>query len=348
MGLALLPGLPGPAAWAKDPTPSPSSSSAPALPFGVQAGLYGLTTLPGGHFSYSLKAGARVDDSAIIYNQSAGPLTFQVYGADVSMARGGGLAPAQQTQHMTQVGAWLMLHTPASVTVPAHGQTTIGFSLAVPPGTPPGTYVGAFVTSLRGAHVDNGLSTETRIARLVQLTVPGRADLELSLSTLQSRRAGSGETFTVTVHNTGNVLFAMDGKLRVSGGKPSSVTLAPAGLYVIPGGTATLRGTLSGLPRLGRRGVTAEITATVPNGPKRVVRSNTVRLSFFPWVATGSVAVVVVGAIVALVLTRRRWRSWLVRRRQERVAVRALRAQMRSGTAPPTAPSDPGEGSESP
>ncbi|MFI9742516.1 hypothetical protein [Streptomyces sp. NPDC052494] len=53
------------AAPAPVPSPTPPESAASA-PFGVQAGLYALTTLTGGHFGYALKAGARIEDSAVI------------------------------------------------------------------------------------------------------------------------------------------------------------------------------------------------------------------------------------------------------------------------------------------
>ncbi|MFJ5020523.1 hypothetical protein [Streptomyces goshikiensis] len=100
--LALAPGAQ--AVPAPVPSPAPPASAAGA-PFGVQAGLYGLTTLTGGHFGYALKAGARIEDSAVIHNENDEARTFHVYGANVSNAAGGGLAPAQEGQRMRAVGA---------------------------------------------------------------------------------------------------------------------------------------------------------------------------------------------------------------------------------------------------
>ncbi|MFE7581480.1 hypothetical protein ACFU5Y_07935 [Streptomyces gardneri] len=336
--LGLAPGAQ--AAPAPVPSPTPPESAAGA-PFGVRAGLYGLTTLNGGHFGYALKAGARIEDSAVVYNESDEARTFHVYGADVTNAAGGGLAPAQEGQRMAAVGAWLKLDSEATVTVQPKSSATVRFSLAVPAGTPPGSYLGSLVTALRTPAVSGGVNTETRIARLVELTVPGTADLQVTLSELEHRPAGGGEEFTVTVRNTGNVLYTFAGTLNVtSGSSARTVPLTPTGIYVIPGGSATLTGRLADLPALGRRAVTASVTATVPGGAAKTVDSNTVRLSYFPWL----IATLAVGGLLALglllVITRKRRRAWLRRRAEERNALRALRRELRAGNPPADAPDE--------
>ncbi|MFE2009136.1 hypothetical protein [Streptomyces sp. NPDC059491] len=330
--LALAPGAQAASAPVPSPSPPPSAAGAP---FGVQAGLYGLTTLTGGHFGYALKAGARIEDSAVIHNQSDETRTFHVYGADVAHASGGGLAPAQETQKMAAVGAWLRLDSPSTITVRPKSRATVRFSLTVPAGTPPGSYLGSLVTALRTPAVSGQVNTETRIARLVELTVPGTADLQISLTELKHRPAGGSEDFTVTVRNTGNVLYTLTGTLNITGGdSPRTVPLTPTGIYVIPGGSTTLTGRLTGLPSLGRRTVTASVTATVPGGAAKTVDSNTVRLSFFPWLIATLAAVGLLALALLLFLTRRRRRAWLRRRAQERAAMRALRRDMRAGEVP--------------
>ncbi|MFB7591367.1 hypothetical protein [Streptomyces sp. NPDC056169] len=334
--LALAPGAQ--AAPAPVPSPTPPESAAGA-PFGVQAGLYGLTTLTGGHFGYALKAGARIEDSAVVYNESDEARTFHVYGADVTNAAGGGLAPAQEGQRMRGVGAWLKLGSDATVTVRPKSSATIRFSLAVPDGTPPGSYLGSLVTALRTPAVSGRVNTETRIARLVELTVPGTADLQVSLTELEHRPSGGGEEFTVTVRNTGNVLYTFAGTLNVTGGGSArTVPLTPTGIYVIPGGSATLTGRLADLPALGRRAVTASVTATVPGGAAKTVDSNTVRLAYFPWLIAALIAGGLLALGLLLVITRKRRRAWLRRRAEERTALRALRRELRAGNPPADAP----------
>ncbi|MFE7093679.1 COG1470 family protein [Streptomyces erythrochromogenes] len=330
--LALAPGAQ--AAPAPVPSPAPPDPAAGA-PFGVQAGLYGLTTLTGGHFGYALKAGARIEDSAVIYNESDEARTFHVYGADVAHAAGGGLAPAQEGQQMRAVGAWLKLDSEASVTVQPKSKATVRFSLAVPDGTPPGSHLGSLVTALRTPAVSGGVNTETRIARLVEVTVPGTADLQVSLTELEHRPAGGGEEFTVTVRNTGNVLYTFAGTLNITGGSSArTVPLTPTGIYVIPGGSATVTGRLADLPALGRRAVTASVTASVPGGAAKTVESNTVRLSYFPWLIASLTVAGLLALGLLLVITRKRWRARLRRRAEERTALRALRRELRAGNPP--------------
>ncbi|MGE7389370.1 hypothetical protein ACQKM2_28250 [Streptomyces sp. NPDC004126] len=334
-GLVLASAPGAQASPAPAPSPAPPESAAGA-PFGVKAGLYGLTTLTGGHFGYALKAGARIEDSAVIYNESDEARTFHVYGADVANAAGGGLAPAQEGGQMRGVGAWLKLDSEATVTVQPKGNATVRFSLAVPDGTPPGSYLGSLVTALRTPAVSGTVNTETRIARLVQLTVPGTADLRVSLTELEHRPVGGGdEEFTVTVRNTGNVLYTFAGTLKVTGGGAArTVPLTPTGIYVIPGGSATITGRLSGLPALGRRAVTASVTATVPGGATKTVESGTVRLSYFPWLIATLTAGAFLGLGLVLFITRKRWRARLRRRAEERTALRALRRELRAGHPP--------------
>ncbi|MFJ5020524.1 hypothetical protein [Streptomyces goshikiensis] len=168
-------------------------------------------------------------------------------------------------------------------------RATVRFSLAVPDGTPPGSYLGSLVTALCTPAVSGQVNTETRIARLVQLTVPG---------------TGGGSTHTVP--------------------------LTPTGIYVIPGGSATITGRLAALPALGRRAVTASVTATVPGGAAKTVESNTVRLSCFPWLVAALTAGGLLALSLVLIVTRKRWRAWLRRRAEERTALRALKRELRA------------------
>ncbi|MFE1555437.1 hypothetical protein ACFW6V_10635 [Streptomyces sp. NPDC058734] len=188
---------------------------------------------------------------------------------------------------------------------------------------------------MRTPAVSGQVNTETRITRLVQLTVPGTADLQISLSELEHRPAGDGcgdEEFTVTVSNTGNVLYTFAGTLNVTGGGSTrTVPLTPTGIYVIPGGSATITGRLADLPALGRPAVTASVTATVPGGATKTVDSNTVRLSYFPWLTATVTTVALLALSFLLAITRKRWRAWLRRRAAERTALRALRRELRAG-----------------
>src|ERR1700730_6483760 len=100
---------------------SPAPASAQAQLFGVRPIHMGQTTLPGGHFNFALVPGQSLSDGVVVENFSDHALGFQVYGADLLSASGGGVAPAQRTDTMKEAGAWIGVTTP-SVTIPAHSQ----------------------------------------------------------------------------------------------------------------------------------------------------------------------------------------------------------------------------------
>ncbi len=310
-------------------SPSPTANPPAGAVFGIQAGLYGKTPLPNDDFVYSLKSGASIADSAVLYNFTAAPIDLAIYGADVATASGGGLAPGQEGQKMTQVGAWLHLAS-SQVTVPSKGQASVKFTLTVPVGTVPGDYLGAVVASLATPAVKGGVNVETRVARLVRLTVAGKANLGVRLSRLTTTASHGGEVFSLTVDNTGNVLFTFSGAVTVTGGHSRTVALQPQGIYVIPGARVVLKGRWSQPPALGRRSAIATLRATVPGQAVRTFTSNTLHLTFIPWRLILPIAIPLLALVVLAVLTRKRWKAELQRRKTERAAIRELRQRLRT------------------
>ncbi|MGQ0680123.1 MAG: hypothetical protein ACT4OM_10815 [Actinomycetota bacterium] len=310
--------------------------------FGIRADLFGLTELPNEHFSYGLEAGTGVADAAVFYNFTDQPLTLRVYPADVDTAEGGGLAPAQADEAMSGVGGWVSTESD-EVTVPAGGEAPVRFSLEVPAGTVPGDYVGAIVGSLVAAPVEaGGLRVETRVARLIRLSVPGDPRLGVSLSQLGVSRNGKTEEFSLTVKNIGNVLFLFDGALIIEGGGANLIRqMKPDGIYVIPGGEAVIKGTWNNMPVLGRRTAVAQLLVTAGDQPPRTFVSDPLKLTYFPVRLALAIGLVLLLLAVVLVVTRRRWLAFYRRRRDIRVALRMLRDRMEKGSATSTLGQEP-------
>jgi hypothetical protein len=296
--------------------------------FGIRAALTGKTTLPGDHFTYGLAAGTEIEDSVVLYNYTDQSLTLSLYSADVRTAQGGALAPAQATDPMKEVGAWTRLDE-GTVTVPPQGESTGRFRLKVPEGTVPGDYVGAIVASLHGAPVANGMGLETRAARLIRVNVPGEARVGLSVRRPRATGSGKGRSFDVSVRNTGNVLVTLSGNVDIAGAG-TRVPLSPEGIYVIPGGEATLTGRWLDVPTIGRRSATARVAVKAGGRDAGDFQSEPLRLTFFPWTEAA-----LLGAGVGLSLavgcsTRKRWGPKLHRRRLERSEVARFRADRRA------------------
>ena len=266
----------------------------------------------------------------VLYNYTDAPLTLSLYAADVRTAAGGALAPAQAPEAMQGVGAWVQVQS-ASVVIPPRGQSLQRFRLDVPNGTVPGDYIGAVVAALESQRAAGALTFETRAARLIRVSVPGDVRLNVTVSRLRASRHGNSEDFDVLVRNTGNVLFTVTGAVVIDGGsRQVLIPLQPGGTYIIPGGETTLRTHWVRVPTLGRRTARAELSVGVGDMPSRTFRSPPRRLTYFPERQASIVGALLAGVTSLALASRKRRRSWLRRRREERALLAEVRAALRA------------------
>lgn len=294
-----------PASAAARSTPSPSASSGPE--YGVRPALTGQTSLTHNHFAYALAAGgASIADAVVVTNYSAAPLTFSVHGADMISATGGGMAPAAEGATPQAVGGWVRV-SQARITVPPHREVEDAFTVDVPKGQPAGEFFGAVVVAQVGA--GGGVQVLTRAALIVDVTVVPQAVLRVATGPLGNAQQQDGMHFTVAVRNTGNVLFTFSGDLDVrdgSGHVMATVPLDPTGLYVIPGGEATVSAVWKGVPLWGSATAVATVRAQTSGGKAATVQSDALHLGFTPWVLLIALGAGVVAALAAVLLLRRR------------------------------------------
>src|SRR5436305_11685651 len=109
-------------AWSGFGVAAAAGDDGPSAVYGMRPALAGTTTLSGGHFSYALPAGGHVDDGVEVINFSPGPLTVNVYAANVAATAEGGLAPAQPGQPATGATSWLTLKPATLTVVPSRGE----------------------------------------------------------------------------------------------------------------------------------------------------------------------------------------------------------------------------------
>jgi hypothetical protein len=175
------------------------------------------------------------------------------------------------------------------------------------------------------------LKVVTREALIAEVTVPGTIHEGAQLGPLQVRHTAHGVKFSVTVHNTGNVLLSLGGEVRTGRLTSSSrsFALGPAGIYVIPGGTATLSGRWPHPPLLAHDHFQALVTLHVFDRPDTTLLSSVVGI----WFVAGWLIAVIVAAVAVMllaVLTRRRWWRWISKRTEERRAVRTFKKSRRA------------------
>lgn len=220
-----------------------SPSPDPGRLFGVHPVQEGRTTLPGGHFNYALVPGQSISDGIVVENFSDHAISVHVYGADLITATGGGLAPAQPTAAMREVGAWITVSTPM-VMVPAHGQITDNFIVLLPTAVSSGQHLGAVVAAATVGLTTQGNPIEARVALITVVTVPGDAQASASLTPLVGSEAASGQIrFGITLSNTGNLLLTYTGSLSIDDGdgrRVATLQLTPTTAYVVPNGDVPL------------------------------------------------------------------------------------------------------------
>ena len=305
--LASLASFAAPPAQAATRTPTPAPGGGPQ--FGVRPALTGRTTLTHNHFAYALAAGgaASIADAVVVSNDTAAPLTFEVHGADMITATGGGFAPAAEGAPAQLVGGWIHVQQP-QVTVPPRGEVQDAFTVTVPAGQPAGDFLGAVVVVEKSVNA-RGLQVLTRAALTVDVTVVEKAELRASTGALGAVRQNDGVHFSVVVHNTGNVLFTFHGDVDVRDGGGhvlATVPLDPTGLYVIPGGDATVSGVWSGLPLWGSASAVATVEAQTSGAGSATVHTGAVQLGFFPWPLVIAAGAAIVAVVVAVLVLRRR------------------------------------------
>jgi hypothetical protein len=276
--------------------PSASHAANQSKPvFGIHPLLSTSAMADRGHFRFEMVSGASQQAAAVIDNYSASPLALTFYAADMLQAEGGGVAPAQVYQTMHEVGAWIKVAQTA-ITVPAGSSMVANFTVTVPIGQVPGDHVGAVVAQAN-IGIQNGITTQERLALLVDIVIPGTVAPSATLSQLVAHSAGPGkDSFTINLTNTGNVLITTHGIVAINddhGNQVGSVQLVPQDSYAIPNGVFQLH---TGVYTFGKGSFTAQakIPTFVESKLARTYTSNA--LSFvFPDLTALAIAGVVAG-----------------------------------------------------
>lgn len=284
---------------------APSVTPAPSELFGVHPVQEGRTTLPGGHFNLALVPGQRISDGIVVVNFSSHALRFHVYGADLLTAIGGGLAPAQPTATMREVGAWIAVSAPV-IMIAAHSQSTDAFSIRVPATVSAGQHLGAVVAAADVGVTGQGTPIEARAALIAVVTVPGSVRPAAMLTALSGSATESGRFgFRITLSNTGNVLLTYVGSLTIDDSHGRMVTrlpLTPTNAYVVPSGRVPLAA-MWREPAPPADSYRAQATITIfANGKPVGTLSSQSLAVLFPSVAPSWFVVVLALAILVMIL----------------------------------------------
>jgi hypothetical protein len=248
-------------------------------------------------FHLSVYPGAAIDATAIVSNDTNTPVTLLNYPVDAHSSAQGSFAMAAQTDQPSGVGAWVQLNTNDQITVPAGGQLNVPFRLTVPAGTPPGDYPGAIIiqsppvigktTTLDGDTAVR-LDVVQRQGVRIYLTVAGTAIKRQNTGALSWTQSGDSVTFTLPVHNSGNIILHPTASLSVQGwfGLDTRIKF-PTPEAVLPGATYIFTTQMQHAPLVAFGAASATVTSEAGTQQART------NLLYIPWGLT-------VGILIAL------------------------------------------------
>lgn len=231
-------------------------------------------------FHLSIHPGSAMDVTAVVINHTDSPVTLLTYPVDGQSTPQGTFAFAAQSDERKGVAAWVELKTD-SVTLPAKSEQKVPFRITVPVGTEPGDYAGGLIiqappvegeTSVVNGETALRLDVVQRQGVRIYLNVAGEAVKSLGHGDLKWQREGDTVTFTLPIHNAGNVTLHPSAELDVSEWTGTATKLTfnkPES--ILPDARLELQATLSGAPpvHIGR----AEAKVTSEAGEDRVETS---------------------------------------------------------------------------
>ncbi len=259
--------------------------------------------------------GKKYTDSITVANQTAAPLTFNLYGSDAFNTPGGGLSLRRRTDPQVGIGAWIKLPSP-TLSVPAHGQAVVPFTIDTPPAATPGDHVGGIVAEETQGTTANKGSIPVTVIQAVAVRVYGRVkgplkpQLNVSQMTLQVNRStasqfgGSIDTkvaFTLT--NSGNEVLTSKAKVALTssfgGGAQRSIEVG----QLLPGNTLHYSVVMNGVSALGH--LKAQVTVAAPQASATESKSAWV----LPWGLTFVVVAIVLALCLLVIRALRRRRT---------------------------------------
>lgn len=208
-------------------------------------------------FHLSVYPGSALDATAIVTNHTSEPVTLLTYPVDGQSTPQGTFALAAEADERKGVGAWVQLES-GSITVPAKSEQKVPFRISVPVGTEPGDYAGGLIiqsppvkgeTSMVDGDTALRLDVIQRQGVRIYLDVAGEAVKSLDHGSLDWKRDGDTLTFTLPVHNTGNVTLHPAADLDVSEwtGTDTKLTFNKPE-SILPGASLDLQATLQDAP----------------------------------------------------------------------------------------------------
>lgn len=166
-------------------------------------------------FIYNLKPGESKKDSIFLSNGSDEDQTVEIYPVDGVLTNMGSYTCEQKVEERQMVGAWVKLDK-NEVTIPARGDTTIGFTVTVPQRVDVGEHNGCIaIQRIDGDDDDQiagggAIQLKTRQAVRMAVTIPGDIHRKVGIDSFQRIKTENLPQFDINLINSGNVSADVD------------------------------------------------------------------------------------------------------------------------------------------
>ena len=164
-------------------------------------------------FIYTLEPGESKKDSIFLSNGSDEDQTVEIYPVDGVLTNMGSYTCEQKVEERQMVGAWIKLDK-NEVTIPARGDTTIGFTVTVPQRVDVGEHNGCIAVQRvddEAQSVSGGaIQLKTRQAVRMAVTIPGDIHRKVGIDSFQRIKTENLPQFDINLINSGNVSADVD------------------------------------------------------------------------------------------------------------------------------------------
>ena len=260
-------------------------------------------------FHLSVAPGSTLNETAVVNNYTAAPITLLTYVADGLTTPQGTFALNNMDSVPVSVGLWSTLET-KTITIPAQSELEVPFTIAVPATTTPGDYIGGLIiqepletgqVSTTAAGTPMRMDVIHRQGVRIYLNVSGTPITTLTAGDLNWTQSGDTVHVTLPITNTGNTTLHPTAVAKISsiiGMNTSTAFTTPES--ITPGSTVILNAEISPAAFIQLGQIAATVSSEAP-----ALQTST-QFVEIPWW--------ILGVFFAALITAVSVATWLVRR----------------------------------
>lgn len=204
-------------------------------------------------FIYELKHGETTRDQLLVLNQTDKQQDIIIGSVDAIASATGEFACREEVEPKQGSGSWVNLSTDR-ITLAAESEALVDFTVTVPEKADVGEHNSCLTVRQaddEGEDAGGGIQIYTRQAVRMITTIPGELHREVSLKDFSARQAATGEAYSLSVSNKGNVSVDVDMQIILRSAFGREVAATGGEYPILPDETMHKEFTSSHRPMLG-------------------------------------------------------------------------------------------------